>query len=35
LVVFENRSNLERFAYSLSYAPVYLEKAAQTLDKVE
>lgn len=26
--IFDNRSNLERTAYSFSFAPTYLEKAA-------
>ena len=33
--IFDTRSNLERFAYSYSFAPVYLERAAQLTDPVE
>jgi hypothetical protein len=35
LYIFEKRSNLERMAYSLSFAPQYLEKAAGLSDPVE
>lgn len=33
--IFETRSNLERFAYSFGYAPIYLEAAAEETDPVE
>jgi hypothetical protein len=28
VIIFETRSNLERFAYSFIYAPIYLERGA-------
>jgi hypothetical protein len=33
--IFETRSNLERFAYSFGYAPIYLEAAAEETDPIE
>ncbi|EGR33814.1 PH domain protein [Ichthyophthirius multifiliis] len=33
--IFEPRSNLERFAYSCSFAPIYLKKAALLTDAVQ
>jgi len=33
--IFDTRSNLERFAYSYSFAPVYLDKAGEMKDPVE
>ena len=33
--VFEPRSNLERYAYSFCFAPIYLEKAAQLTNPVD
>lgn len=33
--IFEARSNLERFAYSCSFAPIYLNRAACLTDPIE
>ncbi|KAL4482280.1 hypothetical protein ABPG72_018061 [Tetrahymena utriculariae] len=33
--IFEPRSNLERFAYSCAFAPIYLKKAAELTDPIE
>jgi hypothetical protein len=35
VIVFDKRSNLEKFAYMLSYAPIFLEKAAANNDHLE
>jgi hypothetical protein len=35
VIIFEKRSNLERHAYQLTYAPLYFEQAARMTDPVE
>jgi len=35
VIVFEHRSNLERFAFALAFAPVYLERAGELNNPLE
>jgi len=35
VIIFDKRSNLEKYAYMLSYAPIFLERAALQDDPLE